>query len=255
MSATDGPHDPESGAPGVAVVTGSAGGIGGAVSTRLHAMGYEVVGVDLVRTDGVDHLALSVGLDITDAEAVRDAMSQVVAQFGRVDVLVNCAGIAHRGSFSATTAKEFMLDVETNLLGTFLMCQAAVFPHMEKARRGRLINIASSSGKTGGVGPVHRDGSGGRSGPGYASSKAAVINLTRWMAREVGFLNLTCNAIAPGPVAGVLTDGHAYDVGDIPMQRLATNEDVAGAVAWLAGADASYVNGTVVDVDGGLVRA
>ncbi len=240
----------------VAIVTGSNGGIGAAICRRLRAAGHRVVGVDRVPrpNSGSDAEETHI-LDVTAPDRVRAVVDGIAGRFGRIDVLVNCAGTAHRGSFAGTTAKEFMTDVESSLLGTFLMSQAVVFPHMAAAAYGRIINIASISGKTGGTGPVSPDGSGGRSGPGYAAAKAGVINLTRWMARDVGRLNITCNSVAPGPIRTVLTAGHAYDVGDIPLGRQGTPDEVAAAVSWLAGADAGYVSGTVVDVDGGLVRA
>jgi len=242
----------------VAIVTGSNGGIGAAICQQLAAAGHRVVGVDRVANpDPVPGVVETHVLDVTSPERVRTVVDGIARRLGRIDVLVNCAGTAHRGSFAGTTAQEFMTDVESSLLGTFLMSQAVVFPHMAAAASGRIINIASISGKTGGTGPVSPDGSGGRSGPGYAAAKAGVINLTRWMARDVGRLNITCNTVAPGPIRTVLTAGHAYDIQDIPLRRQGTPREVADAVVWLAGAGAGagYVSGTVVDVDGGLVRA
>lgn len=239
----------------VAIVTGSNGGIGSAICRQLAKSVHRVVGVDRVENPDSGSWALEThGLDVTVPEQVREVVDRIAARFGRIDVLVNCAGTAHRGSFACTTAAEFMTDVESSVLGTFLMSQAVVFPHMESARAGRIVNIASISGKTGGTGPVSPDGSAGRSGPGYAAAKAGVINLTRWMARDVGRLGITCNTVAPGPIRTVLTAGHAYDVGDIPLGRHGTAEEVADAVAWLVSTGAGYVSGTVVDVDGGLVR-
>lgn len=241
---------------GAVLITGAVGGIGRAIAQRFAAdrlalfdahPGVSAVGAEL----GAAHAD---ELDVTDKAAVRQAVDDVAHRFGAIDAVVNCAGTAHRTSFEDTTAEEFMSVVETNLLGSFLVCQAAVFPHMRSAGSGRLINIASVSGKTGGIGPVHADGSGGRSGVGYASSKAGVINMTRWIAREVGRWGITSNAVAPGPIATAMTDGKAYDTGEIPVGRLGTPEEVADAVAWLATSTTSYVNGTVIDVDGGLTR-
>ncbi|WP_051342540.1 SDR family NAD(P)-dependent oxidoreductase [Pseudonocardia spinosispora] len=253
------PRDTGAPAGAVAAVTGAAGGIGAAIAARLTADGYAVALLDI--SDAV-HLTrddigapLSARLDVTDREDVQHVLAEVIKATGRLDVLVNCAGTAHRSSFADTSAQEFLRDINTNLLGTFLTCQAAVFPHMRAAGRGRLINIASVSGKTGGIGSVHADGSGGRSGAGYASAKAGVINLTRWIAREVGHLGITSNAVAPGPIATAMTDGHHYDTANIPIGRLGTPEEVADAVSWLAGRGAGYVNGIVLDVDGGLTRA
>jgi 3-oxoacyl-[acyl-carrier protein] reductase len=240
----------------VAIVTGSNGGIGSAICRQLGKTGHRVVGVDRVENPESGSWALETHvLDVTAPDRVREVVDGIGDRFGRIDVLVNCAGTAHRGSFAGTTAAEFMADVESSLLGTFLMSQAVVFPHMESARAGRIVNIASISGKTGGTGPVRPDGSAGRSGPGYAAAKAGVINLTRWMARDVGRLGITCNTVAPGPIRTLLTAGHAYDIGDIPLGRQGTAEEVADAVGWLASTGAGYVSGTVVDVDGGLVRA
>lgn len=240
----------------VAIVTGSNGGIGAAICRQLTKTGHRVVGVDRVQSSDSGSWALETQvLDVTAPDRVREVVDGIADRFGRIDVLVNCAGTAHRGSFAGTTATEFMTDVESSLLGTFLMSQAVVFPHMESARAGRIVNIASISGKTGGTGPVSPDGSAGRSGPGYAAAKAGVINLTRWMARDVGRLGITCNTVAPGPIQTGLTAGHSYDVGGIPLGRLGTAEEVADAVGWLASTGAGYVSGTVVDVDGGLVRA
>jgi NAD(P)-dependent dehydrogenase (short-subunit alcohol dehydrogenase family) len=243
---------------GAVVITGGAGGIGQAIARRMVAEGRQAALLDAsprVEVVGRELGAVAAVLDINDAETVRQTMDSLATRCGGIEVVVNCAGSAHRSSFAETTPEEFMTDVRTNLLGTFLMCQAAVFPHMRHAGRGRLINIASVSGKTGGTGPVHADGSGGRSGAGYASSKAGVINLTRWIAREVGNMGITSNAVAPGPIATPMTDGHTYDTSEIPIGRLGRPEEVADAVAWLAGPGAHYVNGTVIDVDGGLTRA
>ncbi|MGH3434874.1 MAG: SDR family NAD(P)-dependent oxidoreductase [Sciscionella sp.] len=243
----------------VAAVTGAAGGIGAAIATRLVHDGFSVALLDIADTVHTTcneiNGARSAQLDVADRHEVRRVMDEIVDEVGALGVVVNCAGTAHRTSFADTSPEEFMADVRTNLLGTFLICQAAVFPHMQRARRGRLINVASVSGKTGGTGPAHVDGSGGRSGAGYASAKAGVINLTRWIAREVGRLGITSNAVAPGPITTAMTEGQRYDTSEIPMGRLGTPEEVAGAVAWLACDEAGYVNGTVIDVDGGLTRA
>jgi 3-oxoacyl-[acyl-carrier protein] reductase len=238
---------------GAVIITGGSGGIGRAIADRFPRERLALFDANpKVTTVGAAHAEV---LDATDADAVRRAVDEVARGFGGIEVVVNCAGTAHRTSFADTMPEEFMADVRTNLLGTFLSCQAAVFPHMREARHGRLINIASVSGKTGGIGPVHADGSGGRSGAAYAASKAGVINLTRWIAREVGHLGITSNAVAPGPIATPMTDGHAYNTDEIPAGRLGTPQEVAEAVTWLAAPGAGYVNGTVIDVDGGLTRA
>jgi 3-oxoacyl-[acyl-carrier protein] reductase len=240
----------------VAIVTGSSGGIGSAIVTRLAKEGFVVAGFDAVGpADDDPARSLTRTFDVSSADEVRRHVDEVVAVYGRIDVLVNCAGTAHRTSFEHTTVDQFMTDVRSNLLGTFLMCQAVVFPHMSAVRRGRIVNVASISGKTGGTGPASSDGAPGRSGPGYASAKAGVINLTRWIAREAGNTGVTANVVAPGPIATRLTAGQNYNTDEIPLGRQGNPDDVADAVAWLAGDGACYINGTVIDVDGGLVRA
>lgn len=243
----------------VALVTGAAGGIGRAVAERLVEDGFAVALLDV--TEGVESASASVGgalalqVDVTDEPAVRGAVERVAGGLGRLDVAVNCAGTAQRRSFEETTGEVFMTDVSTNLLGTYLVCHAAVFPHMKAAGSGRLINIASVSAKLGGLGPVDPSGRGGRTGPGYASSKAGVVNLTRWIAREVGAWGIRCNAVAPGVIDTPMTAGQPYDARDIPLGRNGTTADVAAAVSWLAGPDADYVHGAVLTVDGGMLRA
>lgn len=242
-----------------AIVTGAAGGIGSEICSRLIADGYSVALLDMVQTvhETSERLGGSYAaeLDITNAQAVRDTMDDIATRLGSIGVVVNCAGTGHRSSFAETTVEEFMTDVTTNLLGTFLMCQAAVFPYMKAAGRGRLINIGSVSGKRGGIGPVHADGSGGRSGVAYGASKAGIINMSRWIAREVGQFGVTSNVVTPGVITTARTAGQQYNVDEIPLGRLGTGDEVAGAVAFLAGQDSTYINGIVIDVDGGMPRA
>ncbi len=239
----------------VAIVTGARGGIGAAICDRLTRDGFRVAGFDMSAPVEGASAEWNLVVDVTSEDAVREAIATIVKHGDALRVVVNCAGTAHRGSFEETSAEEFMTDLRTNLLGTFLVSQAAVFPHMVAGGGGRIINIASISGKRGGIGDTHPDGSGGRSGPGYASAKAGVINLTRWMAREVGRLSVTCNVVAPGPIRSPMTMGHAYDTSKIPLGRIGDPEEVAAVVSFLASSDSDYVSGTVVDVDGAMSRA
>lgn len=185
----------------VAVITGGAGGLGRVAAERLNKDGHTVVLADY--SDSVFDacaemgLAMAVQVDVTDRDGTVKMFEDIVAQHGSLDVVVNSAGVAHRSSFAETKTEEFMTDVRVNLLGTFVVCQAAVFPHMTNAGRGRLINIASASATVGGVGSAGH-GLGGRTSAGYASSKAGVVNLTRWIAREVGPFGVTCNTVSPG---------------------------------------------------------
>jgi 3-oxoacyl-[acyl-carrier protein] reductase len=228
-----------------------------ATAERLSRDGHAVVVID--RSDSVYNasselgLAMAVQLDVTDSDAIARSCADIARELGSIDVLVNAAGVAHRSSFADTTADEFMTDVRVNLLGTCLFCQAAVYPYMRAAGRGRLINIASVSATIGGIGTPGGGDRGGRSGVGYVSSKAGVVNLTRWIAREVGPLGIMSNAVSPGLVWTGMTKGQStYDDLDIPLGRAAEPAEIASAVAWLASGESSYVNGAVLTVDGGL---
>ncbi len=245
-----------------AIITGAARGIGKAATERLFEVGYNVVLVDVhesvrqtatILSDG--SRVLSLIADIRQYEAVQGVVQKAVERFGRIDVVVNVAGTAHRESFEETTLDVWHMDIETNMTGTFLMCHEAVFPYMKQQGYGRLVNIASVSGKVGGIGPVHEDGSGGRSGIAYAASKAGVINMTRWIAREVGKWGITCNAVLPGPIATEMTRGHTYQMEEVPMKRWGTPEDVAEAIEFLARESNSFITGACLHVDGGLVLA
>jgi 3-oxoacyl-[acyl-carrier protein] reductase len=243
----------------VAAVTGGAGSIGSAVAIRLADAGFRLALLDVdERVHGVAdevgaaHRAL---LDLRDRDAVRRCLDEIAASLGGLHVLVNAAGTCHRESFEKTRPDDWHTDIDTNLSAVMWSCQAAVFPHMRAQGYGRIINIASVSGKVGGVGVVHEDGSGGRSGAGYAAAKAGTINLTRWIAREVGPWGITCNVIAPGPIASPMTVGQEYSFADAPIARFGTPTEVAHAVAFLAHHASGYMTGACLHVDGGMVRA
>lgn len=244
---------------GVTIVTGSAQGIGRAIAERLIADGGQVLLFD--RSPQTSATAAEIGamasvvLDVTDVEALQAAVRQVAVDHGRLDTLVNCAGTCGRDAFADLTPQIWHRDLDTNLTAVAFACQAAVFPAMRAQGYGRIVNIASVSGKAGGVGPVHPDGSGGRSGAAYASAKAGSINFTRWLAREVGQWGITCNAVAPGPIESQLTVGAEYGLGGNPVPRMGTGREVAAAVAYLIGPDSAYTTGTCLHVDGGMVLA
>ncbi len=209
-----------------AVVTGAARGIGFVTVETLCASGYRVVLVDVLDAvhESVRKLhdpsrVHSVQVDIRNQNQVKALFADVAHRYGSVDVVVNVAGTCHRDSFEEMSLEHWQIDVDTNMTGTFLMCQAAIFPYMKRQGYGRIINIASVSGKVGGIGPIHEDGSGGRSGIAYAASKAGVINMTRWMAKEVGKWGITCNSVLPGPIATDMTQGHQYNMDEVPVGR------------------------------------
>lgn len=245
--------------PGISIVTGAAQGIGEAIAARLVAEGGHVVLFDISpeveKTARRLGAAGSVRVDVTDVDDLQQAVHGVADEHGGLDTLVNCAGTCGRESFEELSHATWTRDIDTNLTAMAFACQAAVFPHMRGQGGGRLINIASVSGKVGGIGPVDPAGAGGRSGAAYASAKAGAINLTRWIARQVGAWGITCNAVAPGPIASPMADGAEYGVAGLPIPRMGTPAEVAAAVAYLIGPDSDYTTGSCLHVDGGTVMA
>ncbi|MBB3664234.1 NAD(P)-dependent dehydrogenase (short-subunit alcohol dehydrogenase family) [Prauserella sediminis] len=241
----------------VALVTGAARGIGLAVARGLAGQGAHVVAVDLADESAeVTSLAADFPeqhvryrkVDVRDEEAVRASVDATVDELGSLDVLVNNAGTASRNGLDTLTDDEWYRDLDTNLRGMFLYCRAAE-PHMKARGDGRIINVSSISGIMGG--PRSGGAGGGRSGPAYAASKGGVIALTKWLAKELGEDGITCNSVAPGPIATALTADVAYALDDQVIKRMGTPEEVAAAVGYLAGPGAGYVTGQVLKVCGG----
>lgn len=245
--------------PRTVLVTGGAQGIGRGIAEQLIKEGWAVGLIDI--HPDVENIAEQIGalaaykIDLRDVESGKQAVREFHDRAGGLGALVNCAGTCHRESFEDTNLANWNLDVATNLTGLFFLCHSAVFPFMKDQGYGRIVNIGSVSGKIGGIGPVHEDGSGGRSGAAYAASKAGVINVTRWVAKEVGRWGITANTVAPGPIETPMTQGAEYDVSDIPMRRMGQPADIVGATSFLLGEAAGFVTGTVLHVDGGLVLA
>jgi NAD(P)-dependent dehydrogenase (short-subunit alcohol dehydrogenase family) len=197
----------------------------------------------------------SAQIDVREVINLQRQIHSTAEEYGRLDILVNCAGTCGRESFEELSVETWDRDLDTNLRATAFACQAAVFPHMRGQGYGRLINIASVSGKSGGVGPVDATGAAGRSGAAYASAKAGTINLTRWIARQVGVWGITANTVAPGPISSPMADEASYPIEEMPIPRLGRPGEVAAAVSYLTRDDAGYVTGTCLHVDGGMVRA
>lgn len=243
----------------VAVVTGAAGaGIGQAVARRLAEDGMRVAVTDqsgdratqvattIAAECGV--ATLGIGLDVSDPVAVEEAVGQITAAWGAVDVLVNNAGFARTRPFLGLTLDEWRLTLDVNVTGTFLMTKA-VLPHMQRGQGGSIVNVASFRALRA------RDNVGYAA---YASSKAAVIGLTQAVAAEFGPSGVRCNAIAPGTIMNPrLADARPPQFFNSqrdasPLRRLGQPADVAGAVAFLAGADSAFMTGETLYVTGGL---
>ncbi|HEY1133364.1 MAG TPA: SDR family oxidoreductase [Nocardioides sp.] len=245
--------------PGITIVTGAAQGIGEAIASALVANGGTVTLLDVA--DKVHQTAERIGaagavqVDVRDIDALQTAIRQVGLDAGRLDTLVNCAGTCGRESFEELSVTTWDRDLDTNLRAAAFACQAAVFAFMREQSYGRLVNIASVSGLAGGVGPVFSDGRGGRSGAAYVSAKSGTINLSRWIARQVGAWGITCNTVAPGPIASPMAAGAEYGVEDIPVPRMGEPSEIAAAVSYLTGPGSAYTNGICLNVDGGMVRS
>ena len=224
----------------IALVTGAAGGIGRAVVQRLLADDLAVIAADLRHDRPPPDGATALELDVSDADAVQ----QAVADAGPIDVLVNAAGIygdlARTDRISPELWRRYL---RTNASGPFYLTRA-VLPHMQEQGWGRIVNVASISSTDGGYKQAH-----------YASSKAALIGLTRSVALEFAPVGITCNAVLPGPIATpkLLETPEAVIDGMlewVPAARLGSAEEVASVIAFLCTDDAAYVNGTSIPVDG-----
>lgn len=240
---------------GSAVITGGTRGIGLAVAKRLAADGYDILLT--YRDDAAaaqtarDELAGSgrqveiLAADVSTADGAGAAIETAMQSFGSLDVLVNNAGITRDTLLMRMSEDDWDAVLTTNLKGAFLTSKAAVRP-MLRQRSGRIVNMSSVVGQAGNVGQAN-----------YAAAKAGLIGFTKSLAKEVGSRGITVNAIAPGFIATRLTAGLSDETKAMllertPLNRFGTPEDVAGAVAFLIGPDASFITGHTLTVDGGL---
>jgi 3-oxoacyl-[acyl-carrier protein] reductase len=238
----------------VALVTGGARGIGRAIALRLAAEGIKVGLVDLADAGAETAAEIErvsgrqttfVKADVSQEGPARDAVAAVEAALGPVDILVNNAGITRDGLVLVMSESDWEAVLAVNLKGSFLMSKA-VLRGMIKRRRGSIVNISSVVGRRGNAGQVN-----------YSAAKAGLIGLTKSLAREVASRNVRVNAVAPGYIETEMTaalneSARNSLIGQIPLGRIGTPENVADAVAFLAGDTASFITGSVLAVDGGL---
>jgi 3-oxoacyl-[acyl-carrier protein] reductase len=225
------------------LVTGGNRGIGYAIAEEFVAQGHRVA-VTARSGDGPEG-ALTVRADVTDAESIDRAFTEIEAALGPVEVVVANAGITRDTLLMRMSEEEFTSVLDTNLTGAFRVVKRAS-KGMLKARFGRIVLISSVVGLFGGAGQVN-----------YSSSKAGLVGMARSITRELGARNITANVVAPGFIETDMTDAlpaeqQAEYKKNIPAGRFATPGEVAKVVAWLAGDDAGYISGAVIPVDGGL---
>ncbi len=238
-----------------AVVTGGSRGLGRAICKKLAEHGANVVfsyagntaaaQETFAELESMGANARAVQGNVADSEAVKALIDTAVKEFGGLHILVNNAGITRDGLVMLMKEEDFDAVIDTNLKGTFL-CMKAVSRIMLRQKYGRIINLSSVAGVHGNAGQVN-----------YAASKAGVIGMTKSIAKELAAKGVTVNAVAPGFITTDMTDGlpeaaKSSLLATIPMARLGAPEDVAEAVAFLAGDGAGYITGQVLGVDGGM---
>ncbi len=239
----------------IAIVTGGSRGIGRAICLRLAAMGAHVYVNYVSRSDAAEETksliekaggkAEIIGFDIADGEQVQAALKKILSDSGSIDILVDNAGITRDGLIARMKEDDWDAVLNTNLKGTFL-CSKAASKAMMKNRWGRIINITSVIGFSGNSGQAN-----------YAAAKAGLVGLGKSLAREYASRNITVNCVAPGYIQTDMTEALADTAkekiqSEIPMGSLGTAEDVAAAVAFLAGEDARYITGQTIHVNGGM---
>ena len=250
-----------------AIVTGAGRGIGNAIAMRLAAEGARVACVSRTEenakrtTDEINTLGKDAGgkmpvrlgpaatayaVDVADHAAVQKVGAQILQDFAKIDILVNNAGVTRDGLAMRMSIEDWDAVINTNLRGAFNFTQS-ILRAMIKQRSGRIINITSVIGLIGNAGQTN-----------YAASKAGLIGFTKSLARELASRSITVNAIAPGFITTDMTAGLSDEIkktiqSQIPLGKTGTSEDVANAVAFLASAEASYITGQVLCVDGGMV--
>jgi 3-oxoacyl-[acyl-carrier protein] reductase len=238
----------------VALVTGASRGIGRAIALALCRAQFDVAAAattieanpefaEAIRASGFEPMA--VNLDLRSPGSIKEAFARVLKSKGRIDVLVNNAGITRDGLAVRMKAPDWDVVLRTNLDGAFLCIQQAL-PGMMRNRWGRVINISSVVGQSGSAGQVN-----------YAASKAGLIGMSKSLAQEMGSRGITVNVVAPGYIETDMTKDLPEErrqkiLQSIPLERVGTPEDVAAAVCFLASEEAGYITGQVLGVNGGM---
>lgn len=239
----------------VAIITGSANGIGLEAAVVFAKEGAKVVIADFdaslgmerekaLRDEGFDVTFIQV--NVADRASVDEMVEKAVSTYGKIDILINNAGITRDAMLAKMTSEQFQQVIDVNLIGVF-HCTQAVLPHLEKNGKGKIINTSSVSGTYGNVGQTN-----------YAAAKAGLIGMTKTWAKELGRKNINVNAVAPGFTETAMVEtvpDHIIEsiVKQVPMGRLGKPRDIAYAYLYLASDESDYVNGHVLHVDGGIM--
>ena len=234
----------------VAFVTGAGAGIGRACAVALAEAGLRVaVGFGGNKEGGAETASMCKGVavevDVSDSASVDGAFKQIEGELGPVTVLVNNAGVTGDGLLLRMKDDDWQKVLRVNLDGAF-HCIRRATPSMMKARYGRIVNMGSVVGLSGSAGQVN-----------YAAAKAGLVGLSRSVARELASRNVTCNVVAPGPIATAMTDALSQErmaaiTDAVPAGRMGTTDEVAATVRFLCSDAAAYITGAVIPVDGGL---
>lgn len=234
----------------VAVLTGAAGDIGVEITRKLLQEGVRVIALDLQKErledlfgPGEENLDIRL-LDIRDVTAIQKAFADIKADYGQLDYLINSAGVCQAKDMLEVTREDWDFMLEINLRGTFFCMQEAIKIMLDKQIAGRIVNLSSIAGQTGGF----------KVAPNYGASKAGVIAITKAFAKKGGPHNITVNAIAPGTIKSSMSDEFDTEgiIKNTPMGRLGTAEEIAAVILFLLSSQASYINGATIDVNGGV---
>ena len=238
----------------VALITGATRGIGKEIALELAKNGFDIavnyrgtIDEDLKKEIEANNVRCEfVEADVSNFEQCESMIKETIEKYGRIDVLVNNAGITKDGLIMRMKKEDFEAVIDVNLVGTFNVTRN-VIPYMLKQKSGRIINVSSVVGVAGNAGQTN-----------YSASKAGVIGFTKSLAKEVASRNILVNAIAPGfidtDMTKVLSDNVKEGINaQIPLKRMGTPNEVAKVVKFLASEDSSYVTGQVINIDGGMV--
>jgi len=238
----------------IAFITGASRGIGRACAFALSAGGAKVV-LAARQIEKLEEVAAEIraaggeafvtGIDLASLDSIKEAFSKASKEFGRIDILINNAGVTRDGLALRMKRDDWDVVLQTNLSGSFFCIQQVLHP-MVRERWGRIVNITSVVGESGNAGQAN-----------YAASKAGLIGLTKSLAQELASRNITVNAVAPGFVETDMTASLSDEVKakiteSVPLKRIGRPEDVAAAVKFLASDEAGYITGHVLDVNGGM---